>query len=252
MRRKFLCLSLLPLALASDAPSCDATGDVSALKRRAAELFAGGDAAVADACLGAALAALTSQLEALAAEAESLQAYRQARRTAASAGTADGCVVDARGQSVCLQPPDGAALPVARAPPAALTHCGAESEALALLQRIERGEAAVAAEAVEDGIVHAAHRHWWSAARGAVNHLRASNVAIGSEARRAVTELRDEATAVLNLMRQTKMDEAVISCAVMWAQGESSVRATPARIPAPAALAAHTRATSTAAARRST
>ena len=117
---------------------------------------------------------------------------------------------------------------MARAPPAALTHCGAESEALALLQRIERGEAAVAAEAVEDGIVHAAHRHWWSAARGAVNHLRASNVAIGSEARRAVTELRDEATAVLNLMRQTKMDEAVISCAVMWAQGESSVRATPA------------------------
>ena len=228
MRRKFLCLALLPLALASDAPACDATGDVSALKRRAAELFAGGDAAVADACLGAALAALTSQLEALAAEAESLQAYRQARRTAASAGTADGCVVDARGQSVCLQPPDGAALPVARAPPAALTHCGAESEALALLQRIERGEAAVAAEAVEDGIVHAAHRHWWSAARGAVNHLRASNVAIGSEARRAVTELRDEATAVLNLMRQTKMDEAVISCAVMWAQGESSVRATPA------------------------
>ena len=66
MRRKFLCLALLPLALASDAPSCDATGDVSALKRRAAELFAGGDAAVADACLGAALAALTSQLEALA------------------------------------------------------------------------------------------------------------------------------------------------------------------------------------------
>ena len=49
----------------------------------------------------------------------------------------------------------------------------------------QRGEAAVAAEAVEDGIVHAAHRHWWSAARGAVNHLRASNVAIGSEARRA-------------------------------------------------------------------
>ena len=84
MRRKFLCLSLLPLALASDAPACDATGDVSALKRRAAELFAGGNAAVADACLGAALAALTSQLEALAAEAESLQAYRQARRTAAS------------------------------------------------------------------------------------------------------------------------------------------------------------------------
>ena len=81
---------------------------------------------------------------------------------------------------------------------------------------------------MEDGIVHAAHRHWWSAARGAVNHLRASNVAIGLEARRAVTELRDEATAVLNLMRQTKMDEAVISCAVMWAQGESSVRATPA------------------------
>ena len=252
LRRKFLCLSLLPLALASDAPACDATGDVSALKRRAAELFAGGDAAVADACLGAALAALTSQLEALAAEAESLQAYRQARRTAASAGTADGCVVDARGQSVCLQPPDGAALPVARAPPAALTHCGAESEALALLQRIERGEAAVAAEAVEDGIVHAAHRHWWSAARGAVNHLRASNVAIGSEARRAVTELRDEATAVLNLMRQTKMDEAVISCAVMWAQGESSVRATPAavRLRPPAVPLAY--ACSTSAARRST
>ena len=58
-------------------------------------------------------------------------------------------------------------------------------------------------------------------------------MAIGSEARRAVTELRDEATAVLNLMRQTKMDEAVISCAVMWAQRESQVRATPAAAPTP-------------------
>ena len=148
-----------------------------------------------------------------------------------------------------------------RAAEASTRAAAAEAAIEAAVARAERAEAAarsleasydVMAEAVEDGIVHAAHRHWWSAARGAVNHLRASNVAIGSEARRAVTELRDEATAVLNLMRQTKMDEAVISCAVMWAQGESSVRATPAavRLRPPAVPLAY--ACSTSAARRST
>ena len=45
-----------------------------------------------------------------------------------------------------------------------------------------------------------------------------SNTAVTSEARRVVTELR-EAGAVLNLMRQTKMDEATIHCAIFWAQG---------------------------------
>ena len=39
MRRKFLCLSLLPLALASDAPACDATGDVSALRSALVEYW---------------------------------------------------------------------------------------------------------------------------------------------------------------------------------------------------------------------
>ena len=56
--------------------------------------------------------------------------------------------------------------------------------------------------------MHAAQRHWWGSARAAVNLLRNSNTAVTSETRRVVTELRDEAGAVLNLMRQTKMDEA--------------------------------------------
>ena len=53
--------------------------------------------------------------------------------------------------------------------------------------------------------------------------LRSQNVPPGAEAKRAVTELRDGASSVLVLMRQTKMDEATINCAVMWAQGVNSI-----------------------------
>ena len=63
----------------------------------------------------------------------------------------------------------------------------------------------------------------WTAAKKAVDMMRALNTPPGAETRRSVTELRDGAGAVLALMRQTKMDEATISCAVMWAQGLYSV-----------------------------
>ena len=93
----------------------------------------------------------------------------------------------------------------------------------ALLQRVERGELDTSSALLEEAVQYSAYRHWWAAARGALDVLRTRNVAIGSEVRQAVTTLRDEAGSVLNLMRQTKMDEATINCAVMWAQGESSV-----------------------------
>ena len=51
-----------------------------------------------------------------------------------------------------------------------------------------------------------------------VDELRKQNAPPSSETRRALTELRDEAGSLLALLRQTKMDEATISCAIMWAQ----------------------------------
>ena len=72
-------------------------------------------------------------------------------------------------------------------------------------------------------IVQAARRLWWAAAKRAVDELRNQNVPPSSETRRALTELRDESGSLLALMRQTKLDEATISCAVMWAQGERSI-----------------------------
>ncbi|KAL3892674.1 MAG: hypothetical protein SGPRY_014899 [Prymnesium sp.] len=94
-----------------------------------------------------------------------------------------------------------------------------DAEAAALLGRVERGEVAMSAHALDGAIAHSARRGWWRSARAAVDLLRKANASPLSETRRLVTHLRDEAGAVLNLMRQTKMDEATIHCACMWAQG---------------------------------
>ena len=77
-------------------------------------------------------------------------------------------------------------------------------EALALLQRHDRGECGAACsspDALESALVSAAHRHWWEAARGAVDRLRRQNLQVGHETRRSLTLLRDEAGSVLTLLR---------------------------------------------------
>ena len=215
--------SALVVALTGSSSSVDCGATVAESRTRAAELFASGDAAGADACLSGAMALLTSQLEALAAEAEALRSYRDARRL--QPATTSSCVLDAQGVSVCLEGAEApaAATAVATRMPDSPLECSSEGEMQALLQRVERGELDTSSALLEEAVQYSAYRHWWVAARGALDVLRTRNVAIGSEVRQAVTTLRDEAGSVLNLMRQTKMDEATINCAVMWAQGESSV-----------------------------
>ena len=222
----------------SCASACDTTGSALEIRQRAAQLYESGDAAAADSCISAALLQVTSQLELLAAQAQALRAFRDARQQSpATMPTGHGCVVGPTGSSVCL--PDLAAVKGAEEPSAA-EECGSEDAALALLSKQYAAEvkstsvAAAAAAAPTDSsaessaaldafITQSVQRHWWSAAKRAVDVLRAQNVPAGSEARRAVTELRDEAGSLLALMRQTKMDEATISCAVMWAQGVDSI-----------------------------
>ena len=204
------------------------------MRAAAAAHFAAGDPEAGDACVGDALRRVTSQLEALAAEAEALRAYRAARLAAPTAGTDPaGCIVDAVGAVVCLtrDGADAAAAPSAAdasdeasaSAPATVSACTSGAEAAALLGQVERGERQLDAPALEAALVHAAHRHWWAAARTAVDALRASNAQVGDATRRSLTELRDESASVLALLRQTRMDEATISCAVMWAQGDLSV-----------------------------
>ena len=169
------------------------------------------------------MALLTSQLEALAAEAEALRSYRDARRL--QPAVTSSCVLDAQGVSICLEGAEApaASTAVATRMPGSPLECSSEGEMQALLQRVERGELDTSSALLEEAVQYSANRHWWVAARAALDVLRTRNVAIGSEVRQAVTTLRDEAGSVLTLMRQTKMDEATINCAVMWAQGESSV-----------------------------
>jgi len=209
---------VLHVAAAAAADDCGRT--VAESRARAVELYAQGEEAGADACLGVALSHATTQLEALAAEAEAIRAYRAARRQ--HPGTSSSCVLDAQGASLCL---DGAASQLSGGVPKAssIEECSGEAQAMELLQRVGRGEHAMESAALEAGVAHAAQRHWWEAARTALDLLRDRNHVVGSESRNVVTVLRDEASAVLSLMRQTKMDEATISCAVMWAQGEASV-----------------------------
>ena len=222
---------LLLLALASvsanAAQQCDATGNAAALRGRAAELYEQGDHQTADACISTALLQVTKELEVLASQAQALRAFAEARKRSPAVVPASGCVVDASGNSVCL--PDLAATSGSISPETA-AECGSEATALTLLSSKFEGGAAVAAPTelqqqtpLDAFIVQSAQRHWWVAAKRAVDVLRAQNMPPHAETRRAVTELRDESGALLALMRQTKMDEATISCAVMWAQGTYSV-----------------------------
>ena len=208
--------TLLLCVAAAAADDCGLT--VAESRARAVELYAQGDEAGADACLGTAFSQATTQLEALAAEAESIRAYRDARRQ--HPGATSSCVLDAQGASLCL---DGAGSQLSGAVPNAIHQCSSEAQAVTLLQRVQRGEHEMESASLEAGVAHAAQRHWWEAARSALDLLRNRNHAISSEARHVVTVLRDEASSVLSLMRQTKMDETTISCAIMWAQGEASV-----------------------------
>ena len=208
--------TLLLCVAAAAADDCGLT--VAESRARAVELYAQGDEAGADACLGTAFSQATTQLEALAAEAESIRAYRDARRQ--HPGATSSCVLDAQGASLCL---DGAGSQLSGAVPNAIHQCSSEAQAVTLLQRVQRGEHEMESASLEAGVAHAAQRHWWEAARSALDLLRNRNHVISSESRNVVTVLRDEASSVLSLMRQTKMDETTISCAVMWAQGEASV-----------------------------
>jgi len=108
--------------------------------------------------------------------------------------------------------------------PTTARECTSEGEALSLVARIERGECtSCSTQTYEACVLDAAQRHWWAAARGFVNLLRSANVAVSSETRFALTQLRDESASVLSLLRQTRMDEATIRCAVLWAQGTTGV-----------------------------
>ena len=176
-------------------------------------MYAAGEADAADTCVASQMKLLTAQLAAL-------QEFQSARRSApAVAPGISGCVVDANGASICLPAAaqDGAAGNVTA--PATAAECGSEATALELLAGLP---APVEPSRLDSFIVESSQRRWWAAARRAVNDLRAQN-APAKLGQRALTEIRDEAGDLLVLIRQTKMDEATINCAVMWAQGESMV-----------------------------
>ena len=161
---------VLHVAAAAAADDCGRT--VAESRARAVELYAQGEEAGADACLGAALSHATTQLEALAAEAEAIRAYRAARRQ--HPGTSSSCVLAAQGASLCL---DGAASQLSGGVPkaASIEECSGEAQAMELLQRVGRGEHAMESAALEAGVAHAAQRHWWEAARTALDLLRDRN-----------------------------------------------------------------------------
>jgi flagellar biosynthesis GTPase FlhF len=251
---------LLAAVATTGQPHCDTAGDAATLRRRAAELYQSGEWTLADSCVSSALVTMTGELEMLATQAEALRRFRDARRASpTSAPAISGCIVDASGSSVCL--PELKTSVTTQHLPQNVEECGSEQSAILLLEQQQqqqqaleppatRGGADAGAEPGGDGavdggggsssisissatassssfydtyIVQAARRLWWTAAKRAVDELRNQNVPPSSETRRALTELRDESGSLLALMRQTKLDEATISCAVMWAQGERSI-----------------------------
>jgi len=227
--------SALLLLAKAEQPSCDAVGDSTVLRLRGAELYASGNWGSADACISSALVKVTEELELLATHADALRRFRDARKAAPTSAPAltGGCVVDATGASVCL--PELKQAPVApRQVPQSVEECGSEQTALALLQQqllqppppsdaVATTDDESASSFYDAYIMHSAQRHWWAAAKKGVDELRKQNAPPSSETRRALTELRDEAGSLLALLRQTKMDEATISCAIMWAQGERTL-----------------------------
>ena len=87
-----------------------------------------------------------------------------------------------------------AASDVAEALPRSIEACSSGDSAVALLQRVERGEATIPSAGLESGLVHAAHRHWWAAARATVDALRSTNAQVGesiAEHRRASQSIAD-------------------------------------------------------------
>lgn len=247
-----LCIGGGCVAAADPSVDCSRSGGLgmAELRQLAVSLYAEGRHNEGDVCLSTALGRITTQLEALAAEAEAIRAYRVARKASPTAPFIDsttGCIVGVDGSIVCLGPASHAAPPVGASFAAdavaassvaagVVSACASEAEALALVQRIERGECSdsggapggmqceTSRERLEEGLLVAARRHWWEAGKGLVAVLRGrASFQISSEGRRALTEIRDGAGGVLALLRQTKLDESVISCAVMWAQGENAV-----------------------------
>lgn len=247
-----LCIGGGCVAAADPSVDCSRSGGlgVAELRQLAVSLYAEGRHNEGDVCLSTALGRITTQLEALAAEAEAIRAYRVARKASPTAPFIDsttGCIVGVDGSIVCLGPASHATPPVGASFAAdavaassvaagVVSACASEAEALALVQRIERGECSdsggapdgmqceTSRERLEEGLLVAARRHWWEAGKGLVAVLRGrASFQISSEGRRALTEIRDGAGGVLALLRQTKLDESVISCAVMWAQGENAV-----------------------------
>ena len=216
-----------------DKIACDGYADsADELRRRAAILYENGDYATADVCVSAALIRMTSDLEILATQAKALRQFRDMRKAYPDSLPASqtGCMTDAKGNTVCLpeltQPLKEVNVPETAA------QCSSEQTALALLDRnggiptLPQAASDVSTDAAttdfaagisfyDEFIVHAAQRHWWTAATRAVDELRKHNSPPSSETRRAVTELRDGASSLLALMRQTKMDEATINCAIM-------------------------------------
>jgi hypothetical protein len=238
-------LALLVGVAAADGCDIQPGGGASALRQRAGELYDSGNPAAGDACISDALLQLTGELELLAAQAQALRAFRDARQQSPTAlPSNNGCLVTASGSTLCLpdftRRLDESASTSLSSSPQSAAECGSEATALTLLntrlsgagvkppssggQLVDGVSSSPLASAPLDAfIVHSVQRQWWTAARRAVDVLRAQNVPPGPDARRAVTEVRDESGALLALMRQTKMDEATISCAVMWAQGIYSV-----------------------------
>jgi hypothetical protein len=245
-------LILAGIAAADPDAGCSLSGGlgVAELRRLAVSLYADGRHSEGDKCLSTALGRITTQLEALAAEAEAIRAYRAARKASPTAPFVDstaGCIIGADGSTVCLGPANhdaGAvgessvadAIAASSGAAGVVSACASEAEALALVQRIERGECTdstdapegmrceTSREGLEEGLIVAARRHWWEAGKGLVAVLRGrASFQISSDGRRALTEIRDGAGDVLALLRQTKLDESIISCAVMWAQGEHAV-----------------------------
>lgn len=184
-------------------------------------------------CLYLALHKVTDHLDALADEAKLLKLHAAAAKSAADADAAhvvdaSGCLVDASGETLCLDTSERSARALAAAPPSLLGATDDSSAAAALSRAYassacEPQQPACDAAPIEEALVSSAQSHWWEAARGAINLLRARGVTVSDETRRALTSLHTESGSLVALLRQTRLDEATIKCAVMWAQGARSV-----------------------------
>ena len=204
-----------------DLQPCGLHQDQNALRNAAANFWKANHTQQATLCLNIALHKLIQHLEILADDASTLKTIAKAIQQNQTRENQP-CVTPPNGQQVCITPMPA----ILTNPLSSLQQYHDDDQALQHLNQSNCDESAPGvcdSEHIETSLVIAARRQWWNTSREAIRQLRARGVTISDETRRSLTTLRDESESLLAQLRQTRMDEATIRCAVMWAQGENDV-----------------------------